>query len=396
MSFSAEKNLFQRIYASLTRQAQTDISKIANGQLSLTLPIITRAEIEVLCTCVLKLFKSEPTLLRIEPPLVVVGDLHGHFLDLLRIIQKNGLPLTKKFLFLGDLVDRGEFSIETVTLVFALKAMYPSNVFIIRGNHEFDFLCKKCGFQQEVISMYNDVDVYDTFVEVFKYMPLCALIKEKIFCVHGGIGPMFEKLSQVEEIKRPVDDFGDSLLDTMLWSDPNEKIDQFELSVRGTGYFYGEKAFTKFLDDNKLSLFIRAHECVMDGACSCFNDRLITVFGASNYCGLVQNCSATVSIDKDLRISVDRMQPLAYVKRCEAIFTKPEKPQKRKSADTSCFGSAVVLPHYPSSLGGPRPIQPKSATIKPHGTLLRETPQQKKSSLKIGLERRTHSMLLFQ
>ena len=395
---TSERSLFQKIYVSLTKQSQCDISKIAGGQLSLSLPVISSQDLITLCKYVENIFKSESILLKIEPPLIIIGDLHGHFLDLLRIIQVFGLPINRKFLFLGDLVDRGDFSIETVTLVFALKALYPDNVFIIRGNHEFDFLCNRCGFSQEIVNVYNDPELYDAFLAAFNQMPLACLISKKILCVHGGIGPTFTNVSQLTQLKRPIPDFNEGLLDTILWSDPVDTTQGFEPSQRGTGYYFGQKALIDFLESNKLDLLIRAHECIMDGCQYKFNNRLITVFGASNYCGLVQNFSACIHINKNMEIQFHQFPPLNYLKRSDVIFV-PDETQTKKRRFDSCFSSTQALIMAPPQLvQHPKPLQPKTqSTRSSHLSRSANYQNMRQSTSKIAMSgRRTSSSLLFQ
>jgi protein phosphatase len=134
-------------------------------------------------------------------------------------------------------------------------------------------------------------------METFSYMPLSCLIDENILCVHGGLGPSCFSLSQIARISRPIDDFGDDLIDSVLWSDPNPDISRFEPSLRGTGYCFGEEAIEEFMSQNELRLIIRGHECVPNGIQWIFNRRVVTVFGASNYCGIMGNNAGVLVIE---------------------------------------------------------------------------------------------------
>ncbi|OHS97279.1 hypothetical protein TRFO_09562 [Tritrichomonas foetus] len=158
----------------------------ATGQLVLNLPSFTTNDLQSLCYQAQTTFTSSQIILHLSSQIVIVGDLHGQILDLFRIIREFGMPDNTSYLFLGDIVDRGEFSVETATIIFALRVMYPDNVHIIRGNHEFAQLCSRCGFLEEVLEFYGSPTVFNAFVDAFAFMPLVALVDDDIVCVHGG------------------------------------------------------------------------------------------------------------------------------------------------------------------------------------------------------------------
>lgn len=304
-----------------------NLEEAATQKTSLYLPQFSSEEIEALLREIQEIFSKEPVCLEINGPVNVIGDLHGHILDLFRDLQTIGLPTlgdnSCKFLFLGDLVDRGEFSLETITLVFSLKVAYPDNVYIIRGNHEFEFLNQRCGFIDDILKIYGQqCTLYSKFKTTFSYIPITALIEKTILCVHGGLGPNWFSLNQAKKIERPIEDFGEDLIDAMLWSDPSESIDFYEPSNRGTGFFFGEASVSDFLDSNSLKILIRAHECVNNGAQAMFNGKLITVFGASNYCGLISNSSAILSFNENGDYEIKQFPPLPYLKRESVTFQK--------------------------------------------------------------------------
>ena len=252
------------------------------------------------------------------------------------------------------------------------------------------------------MNVYNEPDLYDAFVSVFNQMPLSCLISGKILCVHGGIGPPFESISQISQIKRPILDFNEGLLDTILWSDPVDSTQTFEPSQRGTGYYFGQKALIDFLDNNQLDLLIRAHECIMDGCQYKFNNRLITVFGASNYCGLVQNFSACIHISKNMEIQFNQFPPLNYLKRNEVIFVPNEsQPTRRRRLDQACFSSTQTLisPQPAALIQHPKPLHPKTNSSR-SSNLSRSAqgPGIRKSTTRADLpsSKRPSSSLLFQ
>lgn len=240
---------------------------------------------------------KEPNLLKLHSPIVVVGDLHGQFLDLIRIFQKNGIPPGKKFLFLGDLVDRGDFSFDILIFLFLLKILHPESIYFIRGNHEFNSLASTMGFFNEILDKYGEPSIYNAFINVFNYFPLGALVNEKILCIHGGLGPNFTSISQIPLVYRPLCEFGKcDVADDILWSDPSNDVDTYELNKRGAGWTFGKTIVDKFCDENNIDMIIRGHECVMNGYENFFDGKLLTVFSASNSVGSVGNDAAVVEI----------------------------------------------------------------------------------------------------
>ena len=150
------------------------------------------------------IFIKQPVLLELRPPLTVCGDTHGQYHDLLRIFDLGQYPPHTNYLFLGDYVDRGRQSIETVTLLFCYKILYPNNFFMLRGNHECSYINRLYGFYDECVEQYNPT-MWKDFCDVFNYLPIAAIIDDKIFCIHGGISPELNSLDDIRNITRPIE-----------------------------------------------------------------------------------------------------------------------------------------------------------------------------------------------
>lgn len=199
--------------------------------------------------------------------LVIIGDIHGQFPDLLRIFDKVGYPPKSRYLFLGDYVDRGKQSLETICLLFAYKIRYPNNIDLLRGNHEASQVNFNYGFYDECKRKYN-IKVWKTFCEVFNWMPVAALIDEKILCMHGGLSKELSVVDQINGIKRPTevpetgieyDQLG--LLCDLLWSDPSADIKRdWVVNERGVSFLFSKNVVDKFLAKNNLDLIVRAHQ----------------------------------------------------------------------------------------------------------------------------------------
>ena len=253
-------------------------------------------------------FLNDPLLLDLEGNIVVVGDLHGHILDLYNIIKSFGLPPSRKYLFLGDIVDRGSFSVECITLVLVLKVLYPNNVYVIRGNHEFENDTAP-NLMHQCFDLYRNSDVYHAFLTTFAYMPIAAKIGP-CFCVHGGLDPHIGRLEQINQFKRPLYKSPEEL-DGLFWSDPNPslKVNFTHSHLRNRGYEFNENALTHFLEANQLSLLVRGHQFV-NGYDIQMNGKVITIFSASNYIEGEHNSSCALYIGPNYKPVVRNLNPL--------------------------------------------------------------------------------------
>jgi protein phosphatase len=240
--------------------------------------------------------------------------------DLFRTLGALGLPPERSYLFLGDLVDRGEFSTETVVVIFLLKVLYPSHIFVIRGNHEFREMTRQSGFRQELSQIYASWEPERQILDAFSWLPIAAVISHTVLCVHGGIGPEVRQLAQLQTIPRPLLSYEQELVISLVWSDPCPYLDDFEASARGVAYYFGVRALETFLDRHELKLMVRGHECVADGVQIAFDSRLITVFSASNYCGLERNKAGVLVVSDAEHWEAVTFAPLRLFGRGEAEF----------------------------------------------------------------------------
>lgn len=311
--------LFEDVLQSYMQYTTFDMESLANGVPKMSLTILKPADLKDLCSQVKSLFTAEPVMLSLKSPCIIVGDLHGHLVDLLRVLKHHGLPSNHKYLFLGDIVDRGEFSLQTCLIVFILKVLYPESVYIIRGNHEFDALASQYGFLSELQEVYRDTSIYDTFIEVFSFMPFSAVIDETILCVHGGIGPTLTNISQLSSLERPMFDFDTDVVSELLWADPTDRVQTYGPSPRGIGCRFGRDAASLFLKAVKKKVIVRGHECAQDGVHTLFNNSVVTVFTASNYCGVSGN-QAGVLIVNNGTFEAQRYPALNYLRRNQVEF----------------------------------------------------------------------------
>ncbi|GKZ35738.1 phosphoprotein phosphatase PP4 catalytic subunit [Aspergillus brasiliensis] len=269
---------------------------------------IRESEIEYLCRKAREILISQPTLLELEAPIKICGDVHGQYYDLLRLFDYGGFPPESNYLFLGDYVDRGKQSVECMCLLLAYKIKYPENFFILRGNHECASINRIYGFYDECKRRYS-IKVWKTFIDCFNCLPISAIIDDKIFCTHGGLSPDLTSLDQIRRIMRPTDipDFG--LLCDLLWSDPDRDNIGWGENGRGVSYTFGPDVVHRFTRKHDLDLVCRAHECVQDGYEFFAKQQLVTIFSAPNYCGEFDNSAAMLCIDEDLSCSFQILKP---------------------------------------------------------------------------------------
>ncbi|KAL6205208.1 hypothetical protein ACLB2K_022470 [Fragaria x ananassa] len=298
-------------------------------------------EIADLCDSAERIFSSEPSVLQLRAPIKIFGDLHGQFGDLMRLFDEYGSPSTAgdiayiDYLFLGDYVDRGQHSLETISLLLALKVEYAHNVHLIRGNHEAADINALFGFRIECIERMGERDgiwAWHRINRLFNWLPLAALIEKKIICMHGGIGRSINHVEQIENLQRPITmEAGSIVLMDLLWSDPteNDSVEGLRPNARGPGLVtFGPDRVMEFCNNNDLQLIVRAHECVMDGFERFAQGHLITLFSATNYCGTANNAGAILVLGRDLVVVPKLIHPLP------PAISSPETSPERHIEDT--------------------------------------------------------------
>mmetsp|Transcript_9844 Transcript_9844/g.20890 ORF Transcript_9844/g.20890 Transcript_9844/m.20890 type:complete len:1184 (+) Transcript_9844:71-3622(+) len=253
-------------------------------------------------------FLAQSPLLELEAPMKILGDIHGQFQDLLQFLELGGLPPDTNYLCLGDYVDRGKQSIETMAVLLALKVKYPENIFLLRGNHECASITRIYGFFDECKRKYN-IKLWKMFTDVFNCLPVAAVIDEKIFCCHGGPSPELRSFDDVRRMRRPADVPDTGLMCDLLWADPDKDIAGWSENDRGVSYTFGPDVADAFLKRLDLDLIARAHQVVEDGYEFFAQRRLVTVFSAPNYCGEFDNAAAMMDVKEDLECSFRIVKP---------------------------------------------------------------------------------------
>lgn len=247
-------------------------------------------------------FKAESSLLEMEAPITICGDIHGQYYDLLRVFEVGGMPPKTRYLFLGDYVDRGNQGIETLCLMLSFKVLYPKHFFMLRGNHECASITRIYGFYDECKRRYS-IKLWRNIIQIFNLLPFAAIVSQRLFCVHGGLSPELDHMDRIRAIERPtaIPDFG--VICDLVWADPDPDLRGWGLSERGVSFTFGPDVIRKFLQKHDLDLLVRAHQVVQDGYEFCGNRDCVTLFTAARYCGEFDNAAAMMIVTKDLMIS---------------------------------------------------------------------------------------------
>ena len=243
----------------------------------------------------------------LDDDIFVIGDIHGNLKSLYTIIQIVKEQNPKKVIFLGDLVDRGPFQLECLLFVLILKIIEPERYYILRGNHETEEVNKNYGFYQDFSRRFGNEYRFTEIVDLYSFLPYCALINDQTMCLHGGIPEDIEIISQIKELNvKALSSTSRNLKNSLLqilWNDPKENLSGFSESYRGPGIkFFGEDVFNLFMERYNFSFLIRAHEMFQEGYKWFFNKRLLSIFSSENYRGEYYPNPASYAVIKENQI----------------------------------------------------------------------------------------------
>ena len=155
------------------------------------------------------------------------------------------------------------------------------------------------GFYDECKRRYN-LRIWKIFSDCFNWLPISALVNQKILCMHGGLSPDLQNLNNIKQIVRPTEVPDKGLLCDLLWSDPEKDCEDWAPNSRGISVLFNEDIIEKTLDMLDIDLICRAHQVVENGYEFFANKKLVTVFSAPNYCNQFDNAGALMTVNKDL------------------------------------------------------------------------------------------------
>jgi len=261
---------------------------------------LAEPQLRKLCEYVRELLIEESNIQPVSSPVTICGDIHGQFYDLKELFRTGGPLPDTSYIFMGDFVDRGYYSLETFTYLLCLKARYPDRITLLRGNHESRQITQVYGFYDECMAKYGNFNAWKHCCQVFDYLTLAAIIDGRVLCVHGGLSPDVRTLDRIRTIQRCQEVPHEGAFCDLMWSDP-EDIDTWAVSPRGAGWLFGSKVTSEFTHVNNLTLIARAHQLVQEGYKFMFPDEnLVTVWSAPNYCYRCGNVASILKIDSNL------------------------------------------------------------------------------------------------
>uniref|UniRef100_A0A6P6Y9S3 Serine/threonine-protein phosphatase n=1 Tax=Dermatophagoides pteronyssinus TaxID=6956 RepID=A0A6P6Y9S3_DERPT len=259
--------------------------------------LVPEEDVRFLCVKAEEILANEPNVIHLSTPITICGDIHGQFYDLLELFHVGGFVPETKYLFLGDFVDRGFYSVETFLLLLAYKVRYRDRVTLLRGNHESRQITQVYGFYDECLRKYGNASVWRMCTEIFDYLALACVVDGKYFCVHGGLSPSLQSIDALQALDRKQEIPHEGIICDILWSDP-DNIEFWAASPRGAGFVFGQGPVDQFCYANNIEFIVRAHQLVMDGYKWWFNKKLVTIWSAPNYCYRCGNSASILEIDE--------------------------------------------------------------------------------------------------
>jgi len=260
--------------------------KISNLEYNDVTDIISQAQ---------EIFEKEDLLIKLnaekDEEIFVLGDIHGNLeslMDLIDIINKQD---PKYVIFLGDIVDRGQFQLECFIIVLSLKILYPNKYFLLKGNHETLEMNKYYGFYDVYMMEFNQYSQFDEIISLYNRLPICIIVNDSILCLHGGIPENYEILDELKNLdKKKLDETIPEAVEhaifQIMWNDPKEGLTRFMDNFRGPGIkYYGYEVFNEFMEKYDLKYCIRAHEVFPEGYRWFFDHKLLSIFSSENYRG---------------------------------------------------------------------------------------------------------------
>lgn len=269
---------------------------------------LLETEVKQLTSMARELLLKESNVQPVAAPVTICGDVHGQWHDLMELFRIGGKPPDTNYLFLGDYVDRGYYSVETVSLLVCWKVRFPDRVYCLRGNHESRQITQVYGFYDECLRKYGSANVWKLFTDLFDYFPLTAVVENAIFSLHGGLSPSIDSLDHVRALDRVQEVPHEGPMCDLLWSDPDDRVG-WGVSPRGAGFTFGADISALFNQRNGLSHVARAHQLVMEGYNWSHEGQVVTIFSAPNYCYRCGNQAALLEVEDSLSMTFLQFDP---------------------------------------------------------------------------------------
>lgn len=297
-----------------------------------------------ICVMAQEILIEESNVQLVATPVTICGDIHGQLHDLFTLFKTGGKCPDTNYLFLGDFVDRGFYSVESFLLLLTLKVRFPDRMTLIRGNHESRQITTSYGFYDECLRKYGSANVWRMCCDVFDYLSLSALVGGPggVFCVHGGLSPDINRLDEIRAIDRKQEVPHEGPMCDLLWSDPDDTLGNgsdpddsaaslalrsWATSTRGAGFLFGQQPVRLFNQINNTSLIARAHQLILEGYKELFDRELVTVWSAPNYCYRCGNVAAILTINDELERHYDVFEAVQPDDTRQVVPMKQPRPE---------------------------------------------------------------------
>lgn len=342
-----EEGYILSCFKELFRLSPEEVDRIGDD---IPIPMFNVNDLEILIENAKKVFTVRPIVGRCTGEYIIVGDIHGNFHDLMRIFLEHGLPGLTKYIFLGDYVDRGCYSLECILLLLTFTVVSPGSIFMLRGNHEFKAINSKYGFKEQLDARYPESTLFEQFNDLFNYMPIACILNNTIFLVHAGIPDESFDISKIEKLQRPIIKFDNPLVAELVWSDPalNANCGGNE-NYRGIGHFFSKNSLKHFLINNNFTVMIRSHQCV-NGIQKEWGDSLITVFSSSGYDkNEAANCGGIVHVYSDGTIKMAAYEDIDEPEAVSAFYYRVNRLKKIPATSLSATQREIPMAILSSS-----------------------------------------------
>lgn len=263
----------------------------------------SESKVEQLTSSLRSVLLEEQTVVKLKGNVVIFGDIHGNFEFLVSVMNAIQFTNDTKFLFLGNYVDKGSASVETMLYLTLLKLQCPERVILLRGNHENRRISYAYGFFEQSIKKYGTDNVWRYFTDLFDYLPIAATVNETFFCVHSGLSKKLQTINQLRMIDRVEETPTEGLLCDLLWSDPSDGSG-WGANERGYGCTYGRDVFEEFMTRNSFKTMIKGNEFAQSGVSKRWDNKLISVWSAPVSEGQTSSKGAILTVDSASNVTV--------------------------------------------------------------------------------------------
>lgn len=287
-------------YLELIHACNGDVSRLG---VSVAIPVFSEKTIVSLCEEYMYYSDEQPTI-SINHDIIVVGDLHGELHNCIAIFNKFGYPPKQRYLFLGNITEFGEYSLELLTLLLSYNILYPTSVYVLRGSTESVALGIYRGLKSDIEGNYQSLTIYEKFIDVFSVMPFSALVLNCIFCCQPGTIAKHKSAEEVKTSKTQIDIPHDDAAYNHLVSLFDEKVD--------------DEKIERFIDNSNLEFLIMGG-CPDDRFCDSVGKALYITASTDEF-----GCVAPIVFGRENEIAIFETIEAVHRNKAKFAFIKDQ------------------------------------------------------------------------